>query len=259
MPLNIKPSNLKYLILGAGGLGLALRTLLYAVGMDDRGLLVRGHWAETVLWAVTAAAVLGIILLTRSLSGSKNYGRAFPKSTAAAAGCAAVAVGILLNITPGSGGTSLENLELILAGTAIVSALVMAFCRFTGRKVPALFHCLVCIYLAVRMVGQYRLWSSTPQLQDYCFYLGSHVALMLTAYQFAAFDADMGSHRALWAWGLTSVYLCCLSLVGEGQPLLMLCCGIWVWTNLSRIRSRRQEEMSVQPEEPAEGADHASA
>jgi len=259
MPLTLKSANIKYLILGAGGLGLALRALLYATGTDARGLLIRGHWAGIGLWLVTAVTVLGIFLLTRPLTGSKDYQRAFPKSPAAAAGCAAAAAGILLNLTPGSRGTSLENVELILAGTAIVSLLVLAFCRFTGRKPSALFHCLVCVYLAVRMVGQYRLWSSIPQLQDYCFYLGAHVALMLTAYQFAAFDAGLGNHRTLWAWGLASMYLCCLSLVGDGQRLLMLCCGIWVYTNLSHLRSRRREEKSTQPEQGAEGAADASA
>ena len=259
MPLTVKSANLKYLILGAGGLGLALRTLLYATGMDERGLLVRGHWAGIGLWLVTAITVLGIFLLTRPITGSKHHQKAFPKSPAAAIGCAAAAAGILLNVVPGSQGTALENAELILAGAAAVSLLVLAFCRFTGRKPFALFHCLVCIYLALRMVGQYRLWSAIPQLQDYCFYLGAHVALMLTAYQFAAFDAGIGNHRALWAWGLASMYLCCLSLVGDGQPLLMLCCGIWVFTNLSSLRPRRREDKNSQPAQDAEGAEHASA
>ena len=258
MPLTVKPTNLKFLLLGAGGLGLALRALLYATGIDSRGLLVRGHWAETGLLLVTAVTVLGIFLLTRPVTGSRDYRKAFPKSAAAAAGCIAAAAGILLNITPGSRGTSLEHIELILGGMAIVSLLVLAFCRFTGRQVPALFHCILCVYLAIRMVGQYRLWSSTPQLQDYGFYLGAHVALMLTAYQFAAFDAGMGNHRSLWAWGLASIYLCCLSLVGEGQPLLMVCSGIWVYTNLSRLRPRRREETSAQPESD-EGTANVSA
>lgn len=258
MPLTVKSANLKYLILGAGGLGLALRTVLYATGIDARGLLVRGHWAEIGLWIVTAVAVLGIFLLTRPITGSKYHQKAFPRSTAAAVGCAAAAAGILLNITPGSQGTALETVELILGGIAIAALLALAFCRFTGRKPTAFFHCAVCVYLALRMVGQYRLWSSIPQLQDYCFYLGAHVALMLTAYQLAAFDAGMGNHRTLWAWGLASLYLCCLSLVGDGQPLLMLCCGIWVYTNLSQLRPRRAE-MPAQPEQPTEGSGHVSA
>lgn len=259
MLLTLKPSNLKYLLLGTGGLGLALRALLYATGTDARGLLIRGHWAEIGLWLVTMVTVLGIFLLTRSITGSRHYSKAFPKSAPAAAGCIAAAAGILLNLTPGSQGTSLENVELILAGTAIVALLVLAFCRLTGRKPIALFHCMVCIYLAIRMVGQYRLWSSIPQLQDYCFYLGAHVALMLTAYQFAAFDAGIGNHRSLWACGLASVYLCCLSLVGDGQPLLMLCCGVWVYTNLSQLRFHRRAEASVQPDPDSEGSNHESA
>ena len=229
MPLNIKPSNFKYLILGTGGLGIALRALLYATGLDSKGLLVRGHWAETGLWILTALAVLSIVLLTRSL---KVTGSTLPQSVAAGAGCLVASIGVLLSIGFTPRNTLLDMAELTLAGVAAISLAVLAFCRFTGRKPLFLFHCLVCIYLAVRTVGQYRLWSSAPQLQDYCFYLGAHVVLMLTAYQFAAFDVQMNNLRSLWAWGLASVYLCCLALVGEGQIFLPFCFGIWVFSNL---------------------------
>ena len=37
----IAPNKLKYLMLGAGGIGLVLRTLYYATGVDSRGLLVK--------------------------------------------------------------------------------------------------------------------------------------------------------------------------------------------------------------------------
>ena len=259
MPLNIKPSNFKYLILGAGGLGIALRALLYATGTDVRGLLIRGHWAEIGLWLVTAATILGIFLLTRPVTGPRDYEKVFPKSPSAALGCLAAAAGILLNIRLVPGGTMLEMLEPALAGIAAVSMVALAICRFTGRKPMFLFHCFLCVYLAVRMVGQYRQWSAIPQLQDYVFYLGAHVALMLTAYQQAAFDGGMGNHRLLWAWSLGSVYLCCLSLVGEGQKLLPLCFGIWAYTNLSRLRSRHREEYSLQPEETADDASEGDA
>ena len=38
-----KPNQLKFTILAAGVLGLVLRTILYATGIDGRGLLETGH------------------------------------------------------------------------------------------------------------------------------------------------------------------------------------------------------------------------
>ena len=142
MPLNIKPSNFKYLILGTGGLGLALRVLLYATGTDVKGLLIRGHWAEIGLWIVTALTVAGIFLLTRTVTGTEDYAAAFPKSPIAALGCLAAAAGILLNIRF-AGSTLLDMLEPALAGIAAVSMAALAICRFTGRKPLFLFHCFL--------------------------------------------------------------------------------------------------------------------
>ena len=104
------------------------------------------------------------------------------------------------------------------------------------------------------MVSRYQMWSSDPQLQDYCFYLTAYVALMLTAYHHAAFDAGMGSHKLLWFFSLAAMYLCCLSLKGNADTVLLLGCGVWAFTNLTHltVRPRRQRPALDLSEDPAE-------
>ena len=68
----------------------------------------------------------------------------------------------------------------------------------------------------------------------YGFYLGAYIAMMLTCYQLAAFDAGCGSHQKLWFWGLVSVYLCAVSLSGNQEPLILLLCMIWILPSLRR-------------------------
>lgn len=238
MPLAVKPNQLKLTFLCAGVIGMALRAILYATAVDEKGLLLTGHWTEICVWILTATAALGLFLLLRKCGGPKQYDTAFPASPVRAAGCILAACAFLLSGAPEAVEAKLAVAELVLRFVSAAALIAVGYCRLTGRKPFFLFHGAVCLYLALRMVCRYRLWCADPQLQDYCFSLGAYVALMLTAYQFAAFDTDEINHRQLWICGLSAVYLCMLALVGS-EPFLMLCCGIWVLTNLSCLSYRK--------------------
>lgn len=253
MNISIKPEQLKYGVLGAGGLGLVLRIALYTTGTDEKGLLISGHWAHSALWLLTFAVFVLLALFCRKLQGPEEYRDCYPASSAAGIG-GLLAAAVILITTIGEIGTlagALGTVSTVLGFSAAVSLVLLAVCRMTGAKPLFLFHGVVCIYFALRMVCQYRYWSSDPQLQDYFFYLTAYVALMLTAYQQAAFDAGMGQHRRLWFLSLAAVYLCCLSLKGTRDTLLLLCAGIWAFTNLTSLtaKPRRQRPALVLDED----------
>lgn len=244
MKRSVKPELLKFLILGAGGLALAFRAALYSTGMDEKGLLVSGHWAGIAIWLLTALTAGALLILTRSIQGPEQYQDAHPASFTAALGALALAAGLgITTISEFAEFTGILRLLVWILGLgAAVSMGYISLCRMTGGKPLFLCHGIVCIYFALRMVSQYQLWSSNPQLQDYVFYLGAHVALMLHAYHQAAFDADLGSHRGLWVSALAAVYLCCLSLRGTADMILLLSAGIWAFTGTTNltVRPRRQ-------------------
>lgn len=240
MSLAVKPKQLKLLVAAAAILGLALRFALYATGVDEKGLLVSCHWADTAVWLLTAAVVAIIFFCCRGITGPKRYQYAFPASFTSAAGSILAGVGFALCGAPEAAEGNLALAEIVLRFVAAGSLLAVGYCRFTGKKPSFLLHTAVCLYLALRLVCQYRLWSTDTQLQNYGFFLGAYVTLMLTAYQLAAFDADLGNHRLLWSWGLAAAYLCILSLAGSGEAFFLLCCGIWVVTNLSNLARRRK-------------------
>lgn len=252
MKLNIKAERFKYLVLGAGGLGLSLRVILYATGIDGRGLLYENHWASVSLWILTAAVIAALLVCTRKLEGPARYEDAHPASLPAAVGAFGAMLGIAVTTFSEFSAFS-GNLGWIVRILGIAAALSMGavgVCRLTGEKPAFFFHGIVCIYFAIRMVSLYRLWISDPQLQDYFFYLSAYVALMLTAYHQAAFDADMGKHRSLWRFSLISVYLCCLSAHGSADLPLLLGCGLWAFTNLTHLSSRQRRKRPVMETDP---------
>lgn len=246
MNLSVKPELLKKLTLGMGALGLLLRVLLYATGIDETGLLASGHWASLSLWVLSCLGVLGLLALTRSIRGPEDYALAFPRSIFAGAGAFAAAAAVMVTAVRELGS---QPLMTLLSIAAAICLCITGVCRVTGQKPLFLFHGIVCVFFAVRMVTQYRYWNADPQLQDYVFYLGAYIMLMLAAYQHAAFDADMGSHKKLWLMNLLAVYLCITALKSPADSLLMLGCGFWAFSNLTDLRIRRQRHALILEEE----------
>lgn len=240
MSLTVQPRHFKYLIPAAGLLGLTLRAVLYTAGMDSKRLLVRGHWTAVSTWVLTGAVAVVLFLWCRQLTGSKKYLKAYPASRLGAAASVLAGIAFLLSPIQQFPSQAFATIELALRFAAAASLICVGFCRFTGRRPFFLFHCAVCLYLALRLVCQYRLWSADPQIQNYAFYLGSHVALMFAAYQMAAFDAGFGSHRLLWGSGLAAVYLSIVAILGSNEGFFLLSCSLWIWTNLSHPSSRKR-------------------
>ena len=228
MKPEFKLSSFKYLILGAGGLGFALQQVLYHFGLDEKGLLIRTHWAGVSLLILTAAVLVAIFCCTRSLPASGKFST--ERSIPGGIGCLLAAAALFLK-SPAAMGT-LSRMEQYTGIAAQLSLCALAFCRFSGKKSHFLFHGLVCLHLAVRMIGQYQTWSSDPQLMDYAFFLLAHVAQMVFAYQLAAGEATPGSPRSLWRWGLGALYLCCCAPCDRIGRLFLLLTGIWVFTSL---------------------------
>lgn len=244
---NLKPKHLKFTVLGAACVGFLLRTLLYATGFDGRGLLERNHPAAVALWCLSAAVIAAALIFSRKIAGPEAYEDAYPVSFSASMGCFALMIALAVTAVREFSEFS-ARIHLFIWVLGWISAAGMGFvavCRLLGKKPFFLPHAALCVYFALRMVSQYRAWSSVPQLQDYCFYLIAYVALMLTAYQQASFDTDMGKHRTLWFYSLSAVYLCAVALEGSQDGLLLLGSAVWAFTNLTNPTARRRRVRPV--------------
>ena len=233
----LRPANLIWLVLGGGMIGLLLRLWLFGTRAEETGLLTASHPAEFLLWIVTAAVIAAIVWCTKDLKQGTKYHFNFPASPLGALGCALAAAGIGI-ISVAEWITYLDTLTAISSVLGVLSASALVFLaknRQEGRRQNVLYHVVICIYLMLRLVSQYRHWSGDPQLMDYCFQLLASVCLLLAVYQNAAFDVRQGNRKLHTMFHLGAVYFSCLSLVNVGDAVFYLGTGIWMLTNLCKL------------------------
>lgn len=232
-----KSTNLPWIILTCGGVGLLLQLWLLGTA-DEKGLLASGHISEILLWILTCGVLALLLLLTRDLQEANKYSFNFPASNVGALGCLVGALGLAVSsVAELSQWGDMIAVAAAVCGVASAAALVfLAQCRRKGQRPNSLFHILICIYMAFRLISLYRHWSSDPQLQDYCFQLLATICLMLAAYHRADFDTGTGNRRSYAFFALAAVYLCCLSLTSWAEVPFYLGCGAWMVTDLCSLR-----------------------
>lgn len=235
---NIKLQHLPLFTLAAGALGFILQLILNRSGLDEKGLLVTGHFAGIALYILSALVLAGLLLAVRSLQNISRYSRLFPSTIFAFAGCIVAAVGIVISAIMGR--RQLQDtvtlFVTVFAAVAGVCLVLIGICRFKGKQPHYLFHSGVTVYLMFQLVSLYRHWSPEPQLLLYFFPLLAAVFLMLTAYQAACLDAVKGSRRWYVFCNQAAVFFCCLSLCSD-YWLLYLAMGLWAGTNLCSLQA----------------------
>ena len=229
--INTQTKLLRYAVPGAGLLGLILRTLLYATGIDQKGLIVSNHWATWSIFVITGLTLILLLITFRKQDGPTDYADCFPSSAFQGATSLLVAVVIALRTLSRytSADDSLELLASVFGVITGIAMVVVGICRFTGKRPSFLCHSALCLFFALQMVSQYRHWSADPQLMNYAFYLLAFVCLMLTSYFLAGFDTDMGNRRALWFFSTAASYFCLLALPESGDTGLLVACGLWAF------------------------------
>lgn len=237
MNLNLKYNQMPLFALMSGILGALLRFWLYATGIDESGLLVPIHFAGVVL-TLLCVATIGIILwVCRNFPGQGKYSVQYPACTWGGIGAFAGSIGLVLT----------SMLELVrkeaffatLTGVfglvAAVALLFTGLCRLKGLRPHWGFHSVVCLYFVIRLISRYQIWSSDPQLADYCFQLLATVCAMLFSYHRASLDAKAARRRRLVILGLLGGFLCCLSVTASDAPLLYAGLAVWMLTNLGTL------------------------
>lgn len=248
----MKPT-IKLLPLFCAGLGIltaALRLMQASFGTDQKGLLILWHPLDLLVWAVTAAAVILVVLTVRKLDGSNLYADNFGPATPAAIGCTALMGGIaaVVSVAPNIF-IRLEMVRMYLGLLALPALLWVGVCRIRGKQPFFLFHGAVCLYLVIHTVSHYQGWCARPLLHSFFFPMAASICLTLFAYYQTAFDVELGNRRMLLGTGLLGSFLCLAAAAGGEDLMLYLGGAIWMLTNLCSLTPVPKKEVPAPKKE----------
>lgn len=230
-------TNLPWFTLGAGLVGAAIRAWLYAAGTDQKGLLVSTHPGHALIWVLSALTAALLLLGTKDLKQAPKYSFNFPAQKISAVGAGLAGVGLLICSIAASfrAGDAIAVLDII---TGLISGVILGFlalCRLKGRHPNVTYHAVICVYLMIHLVCQYRQWSAEPQIQNYCFSLLSVVCILFSNYYSATFDANAGRRRPHALFHLASVYFCLISIPHCDDPVFYGSMAVWMFTDLCNL------------------------
>ena len=245
--MNENLSRKLYPLLGLalGLVGAGCRFLLYALGMDEKGLLVPGHPAAIALWVVTAAAVLAAVLAAMTFREDNKAPDETCRSIPEALGTAVMAMGVLstLLLPENNGIATLLRLHRILSVLAFFCLLAAAVFRLIGKPVPFGCYAGAAVFFFVHVVTRYRAWSGNPQMADYLHALGAGLCLSLVSYYETALVVGLGGRRQRFALGILGIF-CCVAAAARGEyPALHLCGAVWILSVLLTVRPGESKEL----------------
>lgn len=220
-----------YLLLGVAALG--LHRWLFARYVEDpvSGLLPFGTVPESLLWVLTACAVLGAFLLPRG----GTLGARSPISGALSSGIFAAGVLTLL-LEPMKGPAALVVIYQIFCVVTAISLIVSAVLQLLGKTPHFLLEVCPCVLCVLHLLEFYQSFSEVPQLMNYVLGLGAVLCLTLSAYHRMARAAGLPTKFHHFAIGLLAVYFCAAA-VSQGTYVPFFAAGaVWMAAEMARLR-----------------------
>lgn len=250
MKLLKKLTTPPWLALGLGVPALILMALRMATGLDDRDLFIPGHFAGILLWILVAAMALLAFLTVRLYGGKAKYSRLFQASVPAAIGILGAAVAVLwCSFCIWFDGADLLETTVALLGLAAGGSLAyLAWCRSRGLRSSFLLWSLVTIFLMLRLMLSYRVWSAQPELLRYCFPLFASICITLAFYYRTAFCVGLGNRQRYLFFTQMSAFFCLITL-GAGFDLFYLGMLLWCVLDLPSLRLLKAAPRDEVPEE----------
>ena len=251
----LKPSKYNRLplwILLAGLLGLGLRYWLLKTGIDEKGLFIADHPADTLSYILTAVVLACLGIWCLGVVRTPSYDRLFHPSAmpwvGAIIGCAGILATDVYELLQLK---DIVSLLCFLAGIGACGCLLYTgFCRLKGRHPKILFRSIVTVYCMIHLVSQYRLWSALSQVQLYFFPVLASVFLMLATYQHTSMDAGFANAGQYIFTTMASAFFCFMAVPATGG-LFYLAMALWLLLDIcdvTRVPRRRKHTPMALPQ-----------
>lgn len=255
-PQKFGPLPVLGLTLAAGLAGFILRMLMLSLGYDQLGVQISGHWTYISLWALSLVTLAGLAFLSTGMGNRRSAAENLPASLPAAIG-SGIAGGLLFVqclIELLGQSEPLDIFDLVVRVLGLVAGGLIVFggyLRRTGRaSAPA--GMAITLFFALRLVSQFRGWSSDPMLGDYGFSLLACICTMLAAYYLAGFPLNEGRRRLCIFFSMAAVFFSCICLADPEGWIMSLSVILWLLTGgctLSRPRPPRRRPGNLPAEE----------
>lgn len=239
--------NLRWTCAGLGLIGLFLRIRLLSVGMDDKGLLVRGHITDWLCLLLGLLALGAVFLALRGKPDTQRSHGLFPSCPIAAVSGLIAAAGLGLAAWSDWQAAS-SNLDKLTAALGFLSALAVIFltlCRYRELRPHFLVRCVVTAFFVLHLLHEYRVWFPEPQVTVYLPRLLAQVMLMLNSYHRTALEAGIGGRKAHIFTSQLALFFCLLALPGDGDQIFYLTMSIWMLLDSGTLEL--PEETSGEP------------
>ena len=239
----------RYVVLGAGGIGLLLRLWLLQVGTDARGLYPAGHVSQILLLLMTLATLV-FLLLTRSTGTGGHFASNFPKSVLTAAGNWVTALMLLWVNLPLL--TDMSDVLGCIGGIfgllAALALVIVGWHRLKGKQPGAPVHVLPCLYFLVLTFQMARQFGAEPELIRFLPQFLAVAASALAGYQLWGFDVGAGNRRKSLFWSFTAGYFSLVAIPGGG--LLYGALAVWHLTGHCALHGQTIKVAEPDDQEP---------
>ena len=231
------------LALALGLVAAGCRFLLYALGTDEKGLLVAGHPAAVALWIVTAGGILTAALAALTFREDNKAPDDSRGAVFRAFGTAVMAAGVFstLLLPEGNGIAVLLRLHRVLAAAGAACLLGAAVFCLLGKPVPFGCYAGAAVFFFVHVLTRYRAWSGDPQMTDYLHALGAGLSLALFSYYNTALLVGLGGRRQRLLFGTLGIFFCVAAAARGEYPVMHLCGAIWMLSLLLTVRPEAKE------------------
>ena len=202
-----------------------IQNRILASGFDGKGLLIVGNPELMLLWGITGAYLLTVLVLLPLLGGAGDYAANFPSCVLS--GCVMTAAGLVICF---SGVNELVPGMIPAAVLTMAVGVLMGLCglfRVMGKNPTVLPDLLIGLYYGWWLLQSYTGWNADPNVQRYAFHLLASMAVMLFTLHRARMAGGYPERKRLVFFGFAGIFLCFAALPGAEDPLFFLASGLW--------------------------------
>lgn len=227
-----------YFTLVFAAAGAAVRCWGLVAAIDELGLPVMSFpiYLYIALSALFLLVGLGLAIRSPGRSGNHIHLRYGPRSAICAVAAAVlILLGTLVEFGEAlvSSPTFADPILCLLGLAGGICCLVTARLRIreSGRHpAPEL---LPVVYLIVKLMLNFKRWSTDPIILDYCVVLFALIFALLAFYHGAGFCLDLGKPRKTLFYAMAAVFFCAGGiadgLMDRKFSTAILCCGYLLW------------------------------